>query len=80
MKISFLWSARILKFCTSEGMPLSQLKQKVCKPKDIAAAVRKAEKQGKPSIYQHGLGQLLMSGVLVVDNEKNQVRLANEAI
>ncbi|ENM3792930.1 hypothetical protein QSX67_003031 [Vibrio cholerae] len=69
---------RILKFCTGEGMPLSQLKQKVCKPKDIAAAVRKAEKQGKPSIYQHALGQLVMSGVLVVDNEKNQVRLANE--
>ncbi|ENY3828430.1 hypothetical protein ACFXIJ_001935 [Vibrio cholerae] len=71
---------RILKFCTSEGMPLSQLKQKVCKPKDIAAAVRKAEKQGKPSIYQHALGKMLMSGVLVVDNEKNQVRLADEAI
>lgn len=71
---------RILKFCTSEGMPLSQLKQKVCKAKDIAAAVRKAEKQGKPSIYQHALGQLVMSGALVVDNEKNQVRLANEAI
>ncbi|MBN7278986.1 hypothetical protein GU254_09470 [Vibrio cholerae] len=71
---------RILKFCTGEGMPLSQLKQKVCKPKDIAAAVRKAEKQGKPSIYQHALGQLVMSGTLLVDNEKNQVRLANEAI
>ncbi|GHW94827.1 hypothetical protein VCSRO155_1581 [Vibrio cholerae] len=71
---------RILKFCTSEGMPLSQLKQRVCKPRDIAAAVRKAEKQGKPSIYQHALGQLVMSGALVVDNEKNQVRLANEAI
>ncbi|MDE1348849.1 hypothetical protein L9W80_01660 [Vibrio aestuarianus] len=69
---------RILKFCTGEGMPLSQLKQKVCKPKDIAAAVRKAEKQGKPSIYQHALGQLVMSGTLLVDNEKNQVRLANE--
>jgi hypothetical protein len=70
---------RILKFCT-RTMPLSQLKQKVCKPKDIAAAVRKAEKQGKPSIYQHALGQLVMGGALLVDNEKNQVRLANEAI
>lgn len=71
---------RILKFCTGEGMPLSQLKQKVCKPKDIDAAVRKAVKKGKPSIYQHALGQLIMSGTLLVDNEKNQVRLANDEI
>ena len=61
---------RVLKFCTKVGISRSSLKQKVCKPKDIAKLVRRAETEGKPTIYTNAINQLMKDGMIVLEGER----------
>lgn len=61
---------RVLKFCPKIGISKSALKQKVCKPKDIAKMNKRAELSGVKTIYSNAINQLLEDKMIALKDDR----------